>query len=536
MKPSSRTSILALLLGLLVCNAYALAEVITNTPSGVSLRVLNREVMRFRANLGTYSAEQRTAAAEVRIARALAGAGTPRVDFQMIAGNAELRIHGQTVFFILPADVHELEGQTMDSLVQQTVRRLDLVVQASDELRDRGSLLKTAVLAVLVTLALIALVWQSARNRNWIERQLLRLSSQKTDQIKSHTLRVFGRQNLAAILRGLTTITFWTWIALLVFVWLEFLLRLFPHTRPFGEQLAEKLLATLGRFAQSTIHSLPDLGVVLVVLVLARFASAAARRFFVSVTSDRIRSRYFDPTTAPIAHRLAVVLIWITAVIVAFPYIPGSQTPAFRGITVLAGLMITLGSGSVMAQLVGGLTMVYNRTCRPGDFVRIGDYEGTITSVGFFSSRLVTARSEEIVLPNSQISTGTLINYSRLNGNGGVFVPATVTIGYNTPWRQIHALLVEAARRTTGVKPQPAPVVLQVQLSDFYVTYELRVALETPADRGAVLSLLHANIQDVFNEYGVQIMSPHYRADPPQPAIVPKDKWHEPPSPPPAQP
>jgi small-conductance mechanosensitive channel len=227
---------------------------------------------------------------------------------------------------------------------------------------------------------------------------------------------------------------------------------------------------------------------------------------------------------------LVVILIWITAIIVAFPYIPGSQTPAFRGITVLAGLMISLGAGNSIAQLVGGLVMVYNRTCRAGDFVRVGEYEGTITTVGFFSSRLVTGRNEEIVLPNSQISGGTLINYSRLNETTGVLVPTTVTIGYNTPWRQVHALLLEAARRTLGLKSLPQPIVFQTQLSDFYVAYELRVALEKPAERVAVLSQLHAHIQDVFNEHGVQIMSPHYETDPPQTVFVPREKWYPPPA------
>jgi small-conductance mechanosensitive channel len=227
---------------------------------------------------------------------------------------------------------------------------------------------------------------------------------------------------------------------------------------------------------------------------------------------------------------LAGILIWITAIIVAFPYIPGSQTPAFRGISVLAGLMISLGSGNLIAQLVGGLTMVYNRTCRPGDFVRIGEIEGSVATVGFFSTRILTGRNEEIVLPNSQISGGTLINYTRLNETVGVFVPTTVTIGYNTPWRQVHAMLLEAARRTTGLKPQPQPKVMQTQLSDFYVEYELRVVIEKPSERPGIRSQLHAHIQDVFNEYGVQIMSPHYEADPAQPVIVPKAKWHEPPA------
>ena len=109
-------------------------------------------------------------------------------------------------------------------------------------------------------------------------------------------------------------------------------------------------------------------------------------------------------------------------------------------------------------------------------------------------------------------------------------MPVTVAIGSNTPWRQVHAMLIEAARRTEKLKEQPAPTVFQAQLSDFCVEYQLQVVLQNPPERIAVVAALNANIQDVFNEYGVQIMSPHYTADPAHPAIVPKEKWHEPPA------
>ena len=509
----------------------AVAQVTTNPPAGgFPLRVMHREVMTFRANLGSYSPEQRVAAAEVRIAKALQNPVGPRVDSQMVDGKAEIMVHGQAVFFILPEDVYDIEGDTMESVVKQTVQRLDRAVAESEELSNREGLFKSLLLGVLITLLWAGFIWLLARNRRWVETRLIRLTALKADQIKSHSLRLVGLQNLVVVLRGTMTTVFWVFTIGASFLWLEFLLRLFPHTRQFGEQLAENVFSSLALFGQSAVHALPDLGIVVLVLVLARFVSKAAKRFFLAIARGKSASHFFDPTTAPIAQRLSVILIWITAIIVAFPYIPGSQTPAFRGVSVLAGLMITLGSGNLIAQLVGGLVMVYNRTCRPGDFVRVGEHEGTITAVGFFTSRLVTTRNEEVVLPNSLISAGTLINYSRLNETVGVQMPVTVTIGYNTPWRQVHAMLLEAARRTGGLRAQPQPTVLQTQLSDFYVAYELRVSLAQPTNRITVLSQLNAHIQDVFNEYGVQIMSPHYLSDPPQPVMVPKAKWHEPPA------
>lgn len=522
---------IALVVSFVMMRCSGLAQVSTNIANpGVTLKVLNREVMRFRANLGSYSPEQRAAAAEVRIAKADLNAVGTRVEFVIIGGNAEIRVHSQTVFFVLPGDINELEGDTLDSVASQTVARLDLAIAELEEYRNRQSLLSSSLKGVFATALLLGFLWFLVRNRSWVETRLIRLTADKADQIKSHTLRLVGLQNLVAVLRGTTTTVFWAAASIATFWWLESMLRLFPQTRPYGEQLETSFLNAVAAFGQSAIHALPNLGIVFLVFILARFASTASRRFFGAVARGNIHSRLFDPTTAPIAQRLSVIMIWVTAIIVAFPYIPGSQTPAFRGISVLAGLMISFGSGNLISQLVGGLVVVYNRTCRPGDFVRIGDFEGTIASVGFFSSRLVTGRNEEIVLPNSQISSSAVTNYTRLNETEGVLVPATVTIGYNTPWRQVHAMLLESARRTPGTKSRPEPIVLQKQLSDFYVEYELRVALETPSRRASTLSQLHAHIQDVFNQYGVQIMSPHYKTDPAEPVVVPKAKWHTPPA------
>jgi small-conductance mechanosensitive channel len=523
---------LALLLaGLFPLHATAQTNPVPTTAAPpAKLKVLNREVMIFRAGLGTYTPEQRVDAAGIRIEHAMKRPPGLRVESLLANGIVEFRVHGQTVFFILPGDVDELAGETLDSLRVTTEHQLNQAISELEELRSNEHLIKAVLFSIGATLGLIIFIWLLARNRRWVESRLIKLTAGKADRIKSHSLRIIGLQNLVAVLRSLTTLVFWLVIISAIFLWLEFVLQLFPLTRPFGEELHKQFLVTLGNLGQSTLQALPDLGIVFVILGLARFAASANRRFFAAIARGRRHSRFFDPTTAPITQRLITLLIWLTAIIVAFPYIPGSQTPAFRGISVMAGLMISVGSSNLIAQLIGGLTVIYNRACRPGDYIRIGEYEGTVTSIGFFSSRLVTRRNEEVVLANSQISNGTLINYSCLNETVGVQVPLTVTIGYDTPWRQVHAMLLEAARRTAGLKSEPQHIVLQRALSDFYVEYELRVALETPMQRPEVLSELHAHTQDVFNEYGVQIMSPHFLANPPQAAVVPKEKWFAPPA------
>jgi small-conductance mechanosensitive channel len=209
----------------------------------------------------------------------------------------------------------------------------------------------------------------------------------------------------------------------------------------------------------------------------------------------------------------------------AYPYLPGSQTEAFKGVSVFLGLIISLGSSGIVSQLMSGLMITFSRALRLGDFVRIGDVEGTVTHLGVLSTKIRTLRNEEATIPNAVVVSQTTTDYSRFGDSEGAFTPTSVTIGYDTPWRQVHALLLLAAERTPGLRRDPKPLVLQAGLEDFYVKYTLFVCLELQQSRPYTLAALHANIQDTFNEYGVQIMSPNYVLDPTAPKVVPRKDW-----------
>jgi small-conductance mechanosensitive channel len=216
----------------------------------------------------------------------------------------------------------------------------------------------------------------------------------------------------------------------------------------------------------------------------------------------------------------------------AYPYIPGSNTEAFKGLSVLAGLMLSLGASSLVGQAASGLILTYGRAFRKGEFVRVADQEGTVTEMGIFTTRIRTGLGEELTISNASILGSTTRNYSRAVHGKGFVLDTLVTIGYDTPWRQVHAMLIEAATRTAGVLSDPQPKVFQTSLSDWYPAYRLvcQAIPEGPMPRAILLSNLHANIQDVFNEYGVQIMSPHYFADPAAPKVVNPEDWCPPPA------
>jgi small-conductance mechanosensitive channel len=174
--------------------------------------------------------------------------------------------------------------------------------------------------------------------------------------------------------------------------------------------------------------------------------------------------------------------------------------------------------------------IIYSRAFRIGDYVRVGETEGVVTSIGFFTTKIRTTKHELVSIPNSIVLAAETKNYTLSSGPQGMILHTSVTIGYGTPWRQVHAMLVLAAGRTPGLGKEPPPFVNQTALSDFYVEYQINAYLDRPEDRIRTLSLLHANIQDVFNEHSVQILSPHYEDDPRAPVFVAPERWHEPPA------
>jgi small-conductance mechanosensitive channel len=193
--------------------------------------------------------------------------------------------------------------------------------------------------------------------------------------------------------------------------------------------------------------------------------------------------------------------------------------------------MVTIGSTGLVTQVMSSFMITYSRALRVGDFVRIGDVEGTVTMLGILSTKVKTIRGEEVTIPNAVVISQTTTDYSRSADTDGVFTQTSITIGYDAPWRQVQSLLLMAAARTAGVRREPTPMVLQESLEDFYVKYTLLVCLERQHERPFTMAQLHANIQDLFNEFGVQIMSPHYMVDPASPKLVRKRDWFAAPAP-----
>jgi small-conductance mechanosensitive channel len=501
-----------------------------STPPPATLRFFNRDIVTFRTAYVGYSPAGRAATGSERIREALAKGGPGAVTMTRIGQGLEVFVDGLFVFRVLEGDLDAIDGQTFDEARVVVTGRLAEAIAATRQTRPGKALLRELGLAAAATLVLGLAVWVLARGRLWLRRRIdARLAR------RLH-LGVRERAGILRMLRALGQIIFGIVVAVLIEEWLRFVFSLFPYTRPWSEHLTGYVAGIVTQVWAAIVDAVPGLVMVAVIAALGHLVTRIVRTVARGIESNRYRLFGIDADVVHPTRRLVTAAIWLFALALAYPYLPGSGSEAFKGLSVLVGVMLSLGASGIVGQAAGGFILTFSRTLRSGEWVRIGDVEGAVVSVGVFSTKIRTFTDEEVSVPNTVVLAATTRNFSRPAASEASILETSVTIGYSAPWRQVHAMLLEAAARTPELEKEPPPEVLQTSLSDFYVQYSLRVRLRNQLRRPAVLSALNASIQDTFYEYGVQIMSPHYVFDPATPVVVPKERWHESPTPMPPAP
>jgi small-conductance mechanosensitive channel len=515
------------------------APTVAQPPGGVSLGAalaqrssetstlvfFNRPIVSFRARVLERSPGERAAAAEQALNELLAQRLTRPIEMTPFQGGVLITVGQRGVIALTVLDVDELSGETVDDLARRTVGRLQQVLDEALESRALAALLRDLAAAAVGLAVTLALLWLIGRAHRLVAGKLTRVAERTIARSGIADVAMLRASRLLDFQRGFATTVFVGLRLIVAYVGLTFVLRPFPYTRPWGESMSGFLLTSVQDLALGIVHAFPGLFTVVLIALITRFIVRLTRFWFDAVERGRVKARWIHPETAQPTRRLLTALLWVFGAVMAYPYLPGSQTDAFRGASVFLGLMVTLGSSGLVNQVMSGFVITYSRALRVGDFVRIGDVEGTVSHLGVLSTKIRTPFSEEVTVPNAVVIAQTTTDYSRLGDTEGVFTPTSVTIGYDTPWRQVQALLLMAAERTPGLRPEPKPVVLQTGLEDFYVKYTLYVCLNVQASRPFTLDALHAHIQDLFNEYGVQIMSPNYVLDPAAPKMVAKNAW-----------
>jgi small-conductance mechanosensitive channel len=431
----------------------------------------------------------------------------------------------QRIMGVLEEDAR-IEKVDRHVLAEVYRRRIAAAIAAYRAARQPALLAWHALYALGGTIALLVAALVGHRIVHRLQARLELRCQRIRDRMKIQTFEILGAEQVWRFLSGLLKFAWVVALLSMAFVYLRYVFALFPWTREAGNRLVAIAIDPLRAMGQGIVEVIPNLVFLAALVVVTRYALTLVRLFFDAVASGTVKLGNFDAEWAHPTYRIVRLLVVVFALVVAYPYVPGSGTDAFKGISLFIGVILSLGSSSLMGNLIAGYSMTYRRTFRLGDRVRIGEHVGDVDRIRLLVTHLRTPKNEEVIVPNSTILSTEVVNFSTMARERGLILHTTVGIGYETPWRQVEAMLLEAAARAPGLLREPPPFVLQKTLGDFCVTYALNVYCDAPQLMPFLYSDLHRNILDVFNEYGVQIMTPAYERDPDRPKVVPKEEWY----------
>lgn len=433
------------------------------------------------------------------------------------------------VMMLVDADA-ALEGVSKQELGIVVQGRIREAITAYRSARTREAILAGVGEALVATLVLIVAIAFVIVLRRRLDARITERIHSRIQRLKVEPLKLVRVEDVGSAVRtALRTLRNFV-IVIFVFFYLQHVLGLFPSTRWIHLRLADWIVGPLQTMGDAVLAAIPNLIFLAILIVVLRWVIKLVRLFYEALGRGTLTFGNFDPDWAAPTYKIVRLALVAFGLVVAYPYIPGSQSAAFKGISLFAGVMLSLGSSSIIANLIAGYTMIYRRAYRVGDRVRIGDVLGDVTAVRLQVTNIRTPKNEDVVVPNSVVLGSEVTNYSAYAREHGLILHTTVGIGYETPWRQVEAMLLMAAERTEGILREPQPFVLQKQLGDFCVTYEINAHCSDAQRMGPLYSALHRNILDVFNEYNVQIMTPAYEGDPEVPKVVPKEQWYSAPA------
>jgi small-conductance mechanosensitive channel len=476
-------------------------------------------------------ASERAQGIKQRIAAIAADRSLSVASLRLVEGDDRIRIMAgdRLVMAVLDPDA-AAAGVSRQTLAQHLLTKVAAAITAYREDRRPRVLLVNAAIAIVASAILALCLWFFRGMFHRLDALAERRLKFHVERLEARSYQLIQAEQLISGVHGILKFLGVLSMLAVLYIYLSVVFSLFPWTRPLASRLFGIFLEPLYALLLGFLDILPNLAFIAILVLVTRYVLKLTRLYFAGVENGTIKMAKFDRDWAVPTYKIARLVIIAFALVVAYPYIPGSSSEAFKGVSLFIGLMVSLGSSSVISNLMAGYTMIYRRAFKVGDRIMVKDLTGDVTDVRLMVTHLRTIKNEEIVLPNSEILNSHVINYSTLARSHGLILHTTVGIGYETPWRQVEAMLLTAAQRTTGLMKEPAPFVRQQSLGDFAVTYELNAYCDEAQKMAPLYTALHQNILDVFNEHSVQIMTPAYEGDPPVPKVVPKEQWYLPPA------
>ena len=421
------------------------------------------------------------------------------------------------------AEVEDVSKEVMVELIIPKIR--ESIIRYRNERTPayiESSFLK-ALAAIGILIASVFIFVQIFKRLNaWFQRRI----KTRIDNLENVSFKIIQSKQLLSLLHFLYRLVRFFIVVFIVLIFVDYILGLFPATRQVSTDIFDVLVSPLESIGVGFIKQLPSLVFLLVIFIITNYFIKLTRLLFNGIHLGEIAIKDFDPEWAMPTFKIVKLLIIIFALVIAYPYIPGSGSSAFQGISVFLGVLFSLGSSSFIANIIAGYSMTYRRAFKKGDRIQVNEFMGFVIDQSLMVTRLRSVKNEEIVIPNSVLLNSSIKNYTLAAKERGIILHTTVGIGYETPWRLVEAMLKEAAGRTEGLLKEPTPWVFQKSLNDFAVTYEINGYCMDPERMYFIYTDLHRNILDVFNENNVQIMTPAYEGDPQVPKVVPQDQWN----------
>ncbi len=466
-----------------------------------------------RDYLGPRTPEERATAIEARIAELAAG-DPETVDAIEVRDRALTTdiVVGESVIMTVTDRDAAPTGRTRQQVAADYVRLLRHSLAADFHERSLRGVAFSTLYTLVATIALVVLALFAAFVARRLQARVQSWEGTRIRSLRVQNLELLPAARVVELLVKTIRLLRIAGFAALGLVYLNIVLSFFPWTRGAAASLFSQLYGALTWVVGGFVGYLPNVLYIAAIAIAAAYVLRFLRLIFREIDKGTVKVPGFFSEWALPTYKIVRFLLLAFVVVIVFPYLPGSSSPAFQGVSLFLGLLLSLGSTAAVANVVAGVVLTYMRPFSVGDRVKIADTIGDVVEKTLLVVRVRTVKNVEITIANAMVLNNHIINFSTCARDQGLILHTTVTIGYDVPWQQVHELLQGAAIGTEGVLAEPAPFVLQTSLDDFYVAYELNCYTDRPQRMSRIYSDLHARIQDRFNEAGVEILSPHYRA------------------------
>lgn len=510
--------VLVILLSLMTSHSvYSQEETITgNKIDGFPVILADETLFTVQVNVGSFSSEERAAAITNRL-QTVAEDNSVELDLLQLEEleNTTNIVIGKRTLVTLTENDAKAARLTRTELANEYLATIKDALQTYRLERSANYLIRASIYTAIATAVLILIQFLLSQIFPRIYRLLDSWRHTRMPSLRIQSIELLTASRLTDILIRFVRFIRWVIVLLVLYIYFPLVFSFFPWTKQLGDNLLNYLISAFDQVLQGFIDYLPNLFVIAVIILFTYYIIRFVQLIFIEIERGDISFPGFYREWAKPSYKLCVFLILALAMVVAFPYLPGSGSPAFQGVSLFIGLLLSLGSTAAVANIVGGVILIYTRAFEAGDRVQIGDAVGDIVEKTLLVTRLRTPKNVVVTMPNSTVLTSNVINFSaslRDTDIPPLILHTTITLGYDVAWRKVHQVLQAAAIATPHILAEPAPFILQTSLDDFYVSYELNAYTDSPLMMSNIYSQLHQNIQDKCNEADIEILSPHYSA------------------------